>query len=494
MSTTAAMKQLEQGEPLACLAQWRQQLLESKAACQRHLLAARQGLSSDPIAPLRRQAISLAEALLDQEPAQEQQQQLGQLLHGWGELCLLEAPQRAQQHLERAWICAPNPKLEAQLAGLYTQQGMADGALALSASPSPGPWPWLEPPCPSLCCQSCQQQLEAGVPLGHHGPPRLAALPQGQIWLQRRSNAWQQTHGLAVADSQGHLQPSFCRRYPTGWPHCPKAANHQQQAVAQMQAQLAANGPPHQCKGAVLAVADLSAEIYYHWLLECLPRLGWSWQQLQQSEPKLMLWHNGGNAPWVKESLARLGVPPERCLCSSRHPHIQAERLLVPHFHAPFGAPPPWSVAWLQNFWQLPQRSTPANQRFYLPRGHGVSRRPLLGEGRLRQALHEHGWQQLPKGLSVAEQLQCLSHSRQLLAPHGAALAGVLALPQGSRIDEWLNPGYTPPYFHSLSRCVGAEHHRHLARPTPEPLQEWLYAGPLAWPIDPGPNPLHLLP
>ena len=85
--------------------------------------------------------------------------------------------------------------------------------------------------------------------------------------------------------------------------------------------------PPPRVQGPVLAVAELSGEMYFHWQLELLPRLGRAWKTALQHWPNLRLWHNGGDTPYVKESLARLGISPEQQLSASDQ--IQASILLV---------------------------------------------------------------------------------------------------------------------------------------------------------------------
>lgn len=495
-----ALLALDQGDPIACLRLWRQQLLAERSSVLRHLEAARQGLARDPIAHLRSGAIALAEALLSSQPDSQHQDQLGQLLRGWGAICLQESPQRAQQHLERAWTCGRDANLEAQLVALYEQQGLLDGALGLldpdqtpASKPTTVALPWQEPACAALSCEPCMQQLIEASPHQASGSPPLLAFTHGRCWLQRHTNPWGETHGVGVADGQGRLIPQLCRRYPIAWPHCAHHKRHQDQALVHLEAVAATLPQAPLLKGAVLAVADLSAEIYYHWLLDLLPRLGWGWPQWDRAFPGLRLWHNGGNRDWVEESLRRLGIPPERCLSADQYPQLRAEQLLVPGFASPFGAPSPWSVAWLREFWHLPDAQPQPDRCLYLPRGAGVTRRPLLGEQQLIPALPDHGWQCMPAQLSVADQLRSLSSCRRVLAPHGAALAGAFALPSFSTLEEWVNPEYRPPYFHSLSQCRGVRHQRHRARSTPEPLQQWLYAGPLEFPIDPGRHPLALL-
>jgi len=70
-------------------------------------------------------------------------------------------------------------------------------------------------------------------------------------------------------------------------------------------------------------------------------------------------------------------------------------------------------------------------------------------------------------------------------------MVNLLAAAPGSPVLELVNPAYAPPYYDALMEQRGLQHRRLPAAATPLPLQEWLYEGPLAWPIDlqPGASP-----
>ena len=214
----------------------------------------------------------------------------------------------------------------------------------------------------------------------------------------------------------------------------------------------------------MLAVADLSAELYYHGHLELLPRLGRSWQELVTQMPDLRLWHNGGGAPWMKEALRLLGVPAERQLCAKKHPRLRADLLLVPGFSCPFGQPGQVSLMWLRQFWKTVIRELPYENdanRWLLLRS-SQQRRPLLQHHRWRTILKNDGWIPLKSEASVLEQLQSLSQANEVIAVHGVAMTNLLLAPAGATVIELANPDYTPPYFHSLIRSGRMKHKRRL--------------------------------
>lgn len=493
-----ALAALERGRPQAALGHWRQLLLCDRPAVRAHLQAAAATLAVDPLAPWRRQALALLEGLLTAEPGEAEVSALGALLRGWGELCCAEAPGRALQHWERAWSCGPDPALAPQLAGLYRRLGFLEGASLLDPGGVPAAAalePWPTSPCAAQACSPCQQQPAPADP-----PLQLWQLPNGRCWVQRHTNPWGHSHGLAVQAADSAFVQELCRRYPWPWPGCPQHQDHRHEALKQL-AWLAAPGatgpslPPAQPhSGPVLAVAELSGELYFHWQLELLPRLGRCWPELQRQWPGLRLWHNGGTGPWVAESMARLGIPAQRLICAQQVPHLQAEMLLVPSFASAFGSPAGANLAWLEQFWAVePARGHPmaaapgypVDLPLLLPRP-ATARRALLG----LPAGGGPGLLSLPLG-PVAAQLETVARAQRIVAPHGAALANLIAAPPGAMVLELVNPAYQPPYFAGLLQRRQLQHRCLPAAATPWPLQELLYEGPLAFPIDlrPGCSP-----
>ena len=464
-----ALADLEAGRPLLALRAWRALLGAEQAAVEAHLEAAAATLAGDAIAPLRRQAIALAQALLIQTPGESEVNQLGALLRGWGTLVLPEVPSRALQLLERAWNCGSDAALNQQLAGLHARLGYGSGAHWLATPPTAlEPWPLV--PCPAQACAPCQAQPAPADPA-----LSLQAIPQGRISLQRRRNPWGHSHGVGVWDQQHRLITSLSRHYPWPWPPCPHRALCEQVSAHLLQAAARELPPPQRVEGPVLAVAELSGEMFFHWQLELLPRLGRVWSRALARWPNLRLWHNGGTSPYVQESLARLGIPAQRCVppCD----HLQASLLVVPSFASAFGTPAVANLSWLEHFWPL-QPATPSS-RLWLGRP-GAVRRAVLGEAnqcqRVRACLQEQG--------PVSEQLAQVAAADTVIAPHGAAMANLIAAAPGTNVLELVNPAYQPAYFEGLLQKRQLRHQRLEAAVTPLPLQEWFYEGPLTFPID----------
>ena len=86
--------------------------------------------------------------------------------------------------------------------------------------------------------------------------------------------------------------------------------------------------PIYNVEGTVAVISGCSCMMYYHWLVDLLPKLGLIFKAeipLKNIDkflvPKYSSFH--------KETLDIMGIPPERILEVSQFPHIKADRLIV---------------------------------------------------------------------------------------------------------------------------------------------------------------------
>lgn len=475
-----ALADLEAGRPLATLKAWQELIRQDSAAVHRHLQAAAATLPTDPLASIRRQAIQLAHALASHSPTDTEIHQLGRLLQSWGEVALAEVPSRAVQLLERAWSCGRNERLDQQLADLHARLGYGSGAHWLAAPAEP-PEPWPIVPCAASGCLDCQS-----LPPPEDPPLTLHVISGGRIWVQRHRNIWGHSHGVAVTNQHNQYQTPLCRHYPWPWPGCRHQEAFGPLSVQMLQSAEATLPKARIVDAPVLAVAELSGEMFFHWQLELLPRLGRVWKEALEHWPDLRVWHNGGDKPYVKDGLERLGIDSKRLLPASDH--LWAKTLIVPGFASSFGKPSSANLSWLERFWDLPDPAETARtkaakryERLWFGRS-GALHRTVIGEQlwstKLRAPFMQQG--------SIRDQQNQVMQSDLMIAPHGAAMANLLAAPVGSEVIELVNPAYQPPYFDGLLARRQLKHRKVETGITPLPLQEWLYAGPLAFPIDLG--------
>lgn len=451
---------------------------------------------SDPLASLRLRVLAWCEALLQpQSSAAELAEELAELLRCWALISWPENAETARQRLQEVFELQPGGELARAIARLaaprYPWGAAALEQLAAHLPPQPSDgadaarFGGLAAPAPGGACRGtdclpCAQTLqEQGW---REERFQLHELHHGRAWLRPpSSNPWGTTHGLGVADGAGELLPQLCRRYPQPWPTCPNPPTSTEPPPA---------GAPLVVAGTVLAVADLSAEIHYHWLLDSLPRLGVALTGAGGWPAAWHLWHNGGSSERVRRCLVDdLGIPPERLIDAREHPHLQAERLLVPAALHPLGWPSRRARAWLRHRYLRPEQRGPrrgAGRRLWLVRGPS-GRRPVFGEAELLAHLEQEGLALEPtvlEGLPLAEQATLIADAELLVLAHGAALAGLAFARPGTQVLELHQPRYAPPYGHALAAAGALKLVRCLQPATPPRLySQLLFEAPITEPI-----------
>ena len=525
------------GNPAAVqrtLASWRQKLLEELGPrtsaspwWPAKLLTALK--FSEPLGELRHEVLNWSIELISWDPKQLPPLQLRSRLAGilwhWAVICWGETKRTTLNRLEQSAVFYPSGQVLAALervhraansagAAALAQLGKQLPALAdvplLSASPAF----WEQPGQPADSCNGPQcppcieKELQAwgrlvlAPGLLQWLPPRVLAdppskqaipltiweFPSGSCWIRPPlANPWGITHGLAVADQNGVIQAQLSRRYPQPWRSCAALPSGYELP------------PPIKARwfdATVLAVADLSAEIYYHWLLENLPRIGLALESLSNDKDinSLLLWHNGGESKFVAEGLqVMLGLKPHRLIDARQYPYVSARRLLVPAFPSSFGNPSAAAQNWLRRFWlnsdltetvDNSNLSGNSNKRLWLSRGD-QRRRAVWGELEALEKLQEFNIAAVDLGgISVREQAQLLASAELVVAPHGAAMANLVFASKGTKVLEMHQPGYSPPYFHGIAKEQGLNFHscEQPQRP-PALFQDLLWEGPSSEPI-----------
>lgn len=452
---------------------------------------------SDQLADLRLRALRWCEALLelpDHGPERAGRgatlsKELAVLLRQWALICWPEHGQAALQRLQEAFdleasaetaqviarlVTEPYPWGAAALGQLATRlppEANDSGSAAFTTLALPPP----ASPCPGPDCPPCAMAHLSSLGWRREslGPQELGAwweippaaereapwqtepfqvdeVPGGRMWLRPPSgNPWGTTHGVGVGEGSGAPLAPHCRRYPHPWPGCPTPPTGLEPAPT---------GPPLEMAGTVVALADLSAEIHYHWVLDSLPRLGLLLEMQGGRWPAdWHLWHNGGSSERVIRSLVNdLAIPAARLIDARQHTHLRAERLLVPGALHPFGWPSRRARAWLRRRFLDPLDRGPRRgegRRLWLTRGRSA-RRPVFGEGALLEELERQGLgleATVLEGRTLAEQAHCIAQAELVVLPHGATLAGLAFARPGTVVLELHQSRYSPCYGHALA-------------------------------------------
>ncbi len=196
---------------------------------------------------------------------------------------------------------------------------------------------------------------------------------------------------------------------------------------------------------------------YYHWMFDMLPRLG----MIEHHEDIRRVDH------WitpvtklavVPELLARCGVPLERVRSMGRFGHVQCERLLVTEEPSPLSGSMRLAIEFLRSRLGHATRNTRGRRRLLVLRRS--SRRvsnlaeldSLIARFRLEPVYLE--------AASLDDQIALFSEAELAVGIHGAGLANLAFMPEGSSVVEILPDWYPAEFFRCLARDAGLHFER----------------------------------
>ncbi|MCC8455953.1 glycosyltransferase family 61 protein, partial [Streptomyces rochei] len=107
--------------------------------------------------------------------------------------------------------------------------------------------------------------------------------------------------------------------------------------------------PVHHVKGTVAVLSGNTSAIYYHWIIDALPKLGLmelSGLDLDSVDKFLVRSYSGG---FHKETLDILGIPENKIIESSKYPHVQADRMIVSSYPGIVCCPTKWATDFLRS-------------------------------------------------------------------------------------------------------------------------------------------------
>ena len=326
--------------------------------------------------------------------------------------------------------------------------------------------------CTGLTCGLCLQRISKwfdpvhlgwGVcrlsnlqPLPVESPKTFVAqIPKGRVWIVPQENYWMICKAIAVITPDNYLLADVSRDYPGFLPGCEKHDVRKHSVF-----KLESFPGLKQIDGRVAVLSGLSGNVYFHWMVDVLPRI----ELLRRSGRDLaeIDWFlvNSCEHQFQRESLRILGIPEEKVLESDRLPHIQATELIVPSFAGYLGWPPGWAMDFLRREFLkgiIPSSSYP--KRIYISRSKARYRR-VLNEEDVVEVLEQFGFVSiLPESMSLAEQIAHFYHAEVIVAAHGSGLTNTIFCRHGTKVIELVSPHYISHYYWGSSQYLQLEHY-----------------------------------
>ncbi len=304
----------------------------------------------------------------------------------------------------------------------------------------------------------------------------VAAIPNGRVWIVPQQNYWLISKAIAVITPDHYLLADISRDYPGFLPGCDRHDVRKHSVFS-----LESFPPLKQIEGSVAVLSGLSGNVYFHWMVDVLPRI----ELLRRSGRDLaeIDWFlvNSCQHQFQRETLRILGIPEEKVLESDRLSHIQATELIVPSFAGYLGWPSGWAIEFLRREFLkeiVPSYNYP--KRIYISRSKARYRR-VLNEEDVVEVLEEFGFVSiLPESMSLTEQIAHFYHAEVIVAAHGSGLTNTIFCREGTQVIELVSPHYISHYYWGISQYLKLEHY-YLAGEAFEcyPIRELMYQNSL---------------
>ena len=157
----------------------------------------------------------------------------------------------------------------------------------------------------------------------------VTSVANGRAWVVPQKNSWMICNAIAIIDQNNQLLPELSREYPGELPGCDNQHSTQHRFLNLEPEELP---PLEQIDGTVAVLAGLSGNVYFHWMVDILPRVEILLSSGVNLEAIDWFLINSYQQPFQRETLQALGIPESKIIESDNYPYIQAKQLIVPSF------------------------------------------------------------------------------------------------------------------------------------------------------------------
>lgn len=215
----------------------------------------------------------------------------------------------------------------------------------------------------------------------------------------------------------------------------------------------------HVLKGCAAVLAAPSADVYYHWLFDLLPRLEILRLCNVPLESVDFFIVNGLSRAFQSETLTKLGLR-HKAVSLEEFPHVKASRLLAPSLGGKAPDVPQWVCDFLQkNFLPAPEAGKiQKNRRIYVSRAN-AKRRFITNEAEVKSELESAGFVTVfLEHLSFGDQVNLFAQAEMVVGSHGSGFANLVFCSPGTKVVEIFPPNRVRFHFRNISRWVGLDY------------------------------------
>ncbi len=204
-------------------------------------------------------------------------------------------------------------------------------------------------------------------------------------------------------------------------------------------------------EGAYATICISRPSNYCHWICDCLTRL-WILDVCGIDDFRLVVPKK--STSFQLQTLRMLGYGEER-LAPFGHEHWIVEHLLVPSLTNRYRQVSPEACRWLRERFRSALTLNATSKRIYISRFLARKRR-VMNEDELLRVLLAAGFDCVRAETMTAEaQAETFAQAEVVVAPHGAGLANMVFMKEGTLVIELSHYRKTKPNFYSMASALG---------------------------------------
>ncbi|MEG5136507.1 MULTISPECIES: tetratricopeptide repeat protein [unclassified Microcoleus] len=216
----------------------------------------------------------------------------------------------------------------------------------------------------------------------------------------------------------------------------------------------------HEVDGTVAVLSGNTSAIYYHWIIDTLPKLGLielAGIELDSIDKFVV---TNYTSDFHKETLNILGIPANKIIDSSKYPHVKAERLVVSSYPGIICCPTKWAVDFLRSkFLPAAKSKLDKPERIYISR-RIVGNRRIINEAEVIEVLDKLGFVIITaESISIAEKISLMSSAKVVLIPHSGGGTNLLFCNPGTKVIELFTPNNVGMCYYIMSYHLGLEYY-----------------------------------
>jgi capsular polysaccharide biosynthesis protein len=210
-------------------------------------------------------------------------------------------------------------------------------------------------------------------------------------------------------------------------------------------------------KGTSVVLASDSSSIYFHWMLQVLPRIKLlNEYKIDWSNIKKIILPEKLGAKFHTQALNYFKIPKEKILRIKPNSVVECENLIIPSIPVKNIFFSKWVYDFLkENFLKKEKKH---HEKIYISRKK-ASGRKVSNEGEVFKFLKNKGFNKICiEDYDIFTQADIFNSAKEIVCPHGSCLANLTFCEPKTKTLELFSPNYVTPLYWSMSNDLDLDY------------------------------------